>query len=428
MDKLIYSSLGETLYTFTHSSGLPVILIQKKGFTRKFGVIGVDFGSVNTCFQVAGEPITTVPQGIAHFLEHKLFEQEDGNVLEKYTRMGASPNAATGFSNTYYYFNCTDRFEDCLRLLLHFVFHPHLTPENVEKEKGIIEQEIRMYEDDPYYQSMLGVIRLLYQKNPVRNDIAGSVEDIRGLNRDLLMKCYNTFYRPDNMCLTIVADEDPVAVQALVESVEVPGNVLPGVRRISEPEPAALYGKMDRKYMDVSLPLFHFAFKDWHEAYRGAARVRRDLAGTIAKEMLFGRHTDFYEQLYAEGLINQEFGASYEIEREFALAMISGETERPEEVENRVRGHLAQIAKVGLDLEDFRMVRASIAGKMLKKLNSPESLGTMVCVSSLQGVQAFDYFTACGTITFDEVDRVFREVFLGDMAVSLVENERSRSL
>lgn len=428
MDKMIYQSLGETLYSFTHSSGLPVIFIQKKGFTRKFGVIGVDFGSVNTCFQVAGEPVTTVPQGIAHFLEHKLFEQEDGNVLEKYTRMGASPNAATSFSNTYYYFNCTDRFEDCLRLLLHFVFHPHLTPENVEKEKGIIEQEIRMYEDEPYYQSMLGVIRLLYQKNPVRNDIAGSVEDIRGLTPELLMKCYNTFYRPDNMCLTIVADEDPMAVQALVESVEIPQTILPGVRRISEPEPAALYGKMDRKMMDVALPLFHFGFKDRHEAYQGTARVRRDLAGTIAKELLFGRHTDFYEQLYGEGLINQEFGASYEMEREFALAMIFGETERPEEVEARVRRHLAQVAAKGLDASDFQMVRDSMAGKMLKRLNSPESLGTMVCVSSLQGVQAFDYFTACGTITFDEVDRVFREVFLGEMAVSLVENERGHSV
>ena len=167
MDKIIYKSLGETMYTFTHPSGLPVRFIRKKGFARKFGALAVDFGSVNTCFQIQGEEITRVPQGIAHFLEHKLFEQEDGNVLEKYTRLGASQNAATGFSSTYYYFNCTDRFEECLRLLLHFVFHPYLTEENVEKEKGIIEQEIRMYEDDPYYQSMLGVIRLLYQNNPV---------------------------------------------------------------------------------------------------------------------------------------------------------------------------------------------------------------------------------------------------------------------
>lgn len=428
MDKIIYQSLGETLYSFKHPSGLQVLFIQKKGFARKFGVIGVDFGSINTCFQVAGEPVTTVPQGIAHFLEHKLFEQEDGNVLEKYTRMGASPNAATSFSNTYYYFNCTDRFEDCLKLLLHFVFHPHLTPENVEKEKGIIEQEIRMYEDDPYYQCMLGVIRLLYQKNPVRNDIAGSVEDIRCLNRELLMQCYNTFYRPDNMCLTIVADEDPARVHALVESVEISKNVLPGVTRISEAEPHGLCGTMDSRKMDVALPLFYFGFKDRHADYQGISRVRRDLAGTIAKEMLFGRQTDFYEQLYAEGLINQEFGASYEIEREYALAMISGEAEHPGEVESRVRRHLEQVAVQGLDVADFEMVRDSMAGKMLKRLNSPESLGTMVCVSHLQGVHAFDYFTACGTITFDEVDRAFRDIFLGEMAVFLVENERSRTV
>lgn len=423
MDTIIYKSLGETLYTFTHSSGLPVRFVRKKGFARKFAVLAVDFGSVNTSFKVCGEPITEVPQGIAHFLEHKLFEQEDGNVLEKYTRLGASPNAATGFSNTYYYFNCTDRFAECLKLLLHFVFNPYLTAENVEKEKGIIEQEIRMYEDDPYYQNMLGVIRLLYQHNPVRNDIAGSVEDIRSLNRDLLMKCYNTFYRPENMCLVVVGDEDPSFVQNLVETAEIPERSAICVRRISAPEPAGILKDRDVRYMDVALPLFHFGFKDRNEHFDGFQRVRRDLAGTIVKDLLFGRHTEFYERMYRDGLINQEFGASYEIEREFALAMISGETANPEQVETQIRKHLQTTAQRGLSRTDFEMVRAALSGKMIKRLNSPESFGTMLALSYLQGVEGFDYFTSCGTITFDEVDCVFRDVFLNDMAVSLIESE-----
>ena len=426
MDKVLYKSLGETLYTFTHPSGLPVRFVHKKGFARKFAALSVDFGSVNTVFQVRGEGITHVPQGIAHFLEHKLFEQEDGNVLEKYTRLGASPNAATGFSNTYYYFNCTDRFDACLQLLLHFVFHPYLTDENVEKEKGIIEQEIRMYDDDPYYQNMLGVIRLLYHNNPVRNDIAGSVEDIRSLNRDLLMKCYDSFYRPENMCLVIVGDEDPARVRSLVEEVEIPKSSILDVQRIVQPEPLGIYQARETKKMDVALPLFHFGFKDRNENFGGFQRVRRDLAGTIAKDLLFGRHTAFYEKMYRDGLINQEFGASYEIEREFALAMISGETGAPEEVETAVRAHLRQTAQQGLSVEDFEMVRSALEGKMLKRLNSPESFGTMLALSYLQGVEGFDYFTSCGTITFDEVDRVFREVFLQDMAVSLVESEGGR--
>lgn len=427
MDKTVYQSLGETLYTFTHPSGLRVNFVPKKGYARKFGVLSVDFGSVNTRFQVPGEKeITVVPQGIAHFLEHKLFEQEDGNVLEKYARLGASPNAATGFSHTYYYFNCTDRFEECLRLLLHFVFHPYLTEEKVEKEKGIIEQEIRMYEDDPYYRCMIGVIRLLYQNNPVRNDIAGSVEDIRSLHKDVLMKCYNAFYRPENMCLTVVADAKPERVRALVEEAEITAGSLWGLKRIQESEPTGIWKERDSCKMDVALPLFHFGFKDRNEAYEGISRVRRDLAGTIAKDLLFGRHTEFYEALYAAGLINQEFGASYEIEREFALAMVSGESAKPGEVEARVRAHLRQMAKQGLSRQDFEMVRSATAGKLLKRLNSPESLGTMLSVSYLQGIQAFDYFTACGTITFNEVCDVFQEVFLGEMAVSLVESERSR--
>lgn len=424
MDKTVYKNLGETLYTFTHSSGLPVHFVCKKGYARKFAVLAVDFGSVNTCFQVAGAGVTRVPQGIAHFLEHKLFEQEDGNVLEKYAGLGASPNAATGFSNTYYYFNCTHRFAECLALLLHFVFHPYLTEENVEKEKGIIEQEIHMYDDDPYYQNMLGVIRLLYRHNPVRNDIAGSVKDIRSLTPELLMKCYHTFYRPTNMCLTIVADEDPESIRGLVARADIPAADILGVRRIAQPEPAGIWQQRSSCKMDVPLPLFHFGFKDQPQRFCGIDRVRRDLSGTIAKELLFGRHTPFYEEMYASGLINQEFGASYEIEREFALAMISGETGKPKEVEDRVRGYLQQVGAQGLPREDFKMVRSSLAGKMLKRLNSPESLGIMTAVSYLQGVQAFDYFTSCGTITFDEVDQVFREVFLGEMAVSLVENER----
>ena len=426
MDQVIYKSLGETLYTFTHASGLPVRFVRKKGFARKFAVLAVDFGSVNTSFQVCGEPITNVPQGIAHFLEHKLFEQEDGNVLEKYTRLGASPNAATGFSSTYYYFNCTDRFAECLNLLLHFVFHPYLTDENVEKEKGIIEQEIRMYEDDPYYQNMLGVIRLLYQNNPVRNDIAGSVEEIRSLNRDLLMKCYRTFYRPENMCLVIVGDEEPDFVQSLVDQAEIPTSSASCVQRISVPEPAEILKDRDVCCMDVALPLFHFGFKDQNEKFSGFQRVRRDLAGTIAKDLLFGRHTEFYERMYQDGFINQEFGASYEIEREFALAMIYGETASPEEVEAKTRAYLQTTARQGFSRTDFEMVRAALEGKMIKRLNSPESFGTMLALSYLQGVEGFDYFTSCGTITLDEVDRVFREVFLNDMAVSLIQSEGSR--
>jgi predicted Zn-dependent peptidase len=178
--------------------------------------------------------------------------------------------------------------------------------------------------------------------------------------------------------------------------------------------------------MDVSLPLFHFAFKDRNERFEGFARIRRDLAGTIAKDLLFGRHTDFYESLYQDGLINQDFGASYEIEREFAMAMIFGETASPEQVETCIREHIQRTARQGLSREEFEMVRAALEGKMIKRLNSPESFGTMMALSYLQGVEGFDYFTSCGTITFDEVDSVFREVFLGDMAVSIVEREGSR--
>ena len=421
MNKTIYQEIDETLYTFTHSSGLRVQIVPKPGYYKKFAIFSVDFGSINKRFIIPGQQkITEVPGGVAHFLEHKLFEQEDGNVMDRYAALGASSNAATSFSRTYYYFTCTDCFAQCLALLLHFVLHPYITEESVEKEKGIISQEINMYLDSPDFVVSMNLLRLLFHNNPVREDIAGSVEDVMHTTADILRLCHSTFYSPDNMVLTVVGDVSPEEVASIVRD-QIPGERRAGtLQRIFDEEPASLAGTSQIVRMDVATPLFNIGFKDHALRYTGMERVRRELAGTILKDMLFGRSSAFFEDLYNRGLINQEFYADYDIERDYAMAGLGGESKDPETVRELVAQYLQRCKRDGFNRADFEMLRNAYAGRLLKRLNVPETIGKQFSALYLQGISGFDYFSACGTITFDEINQVFEEVFLQDMAISVV--------
>ncbi len=416
-----YPLFDECMYEFTHPSGLTLQFIPKPGFYKKFAIFSVDFGSVDTRFIAPGESsVTQVPDGMAHFLEHKLFEQAEGNVMDRMVALGASPNAATSFSRTYYYFTCTEHFEDCFRLLLHFVLHPYLTVDNVEKEKGIIAQEINMYQDNPDYVASMNLLRLLYHRNPVRREIAGSVKDIMGTTVEILTKCHSTFYRPSNMAVTVVGDLAFPEIRSIVCD-SIPSDRPAGeIRRIFDEEPASLAGSLHVDQMEVSLPLFQIGFKDDPKRFQGLERARRDAAGNVLKEMLFGKTSAFYEALYNKGLINQEFYGDYDIERDYAMASLGGESPDPFAVQQFLREYLEQQRRMGLSRSDFEMLRNAAAGRMLKRFNSPEAIGRIFSALWLQGVSGFDYFTAYGTITFDEVCRVFEEVFCQDMALSVI--------
>lgn len=416
-----YPLFGESFQGFTHPSGLTVQFVPKPGFCKKFAIFSVDFGSINTRFIVPGErEETRVPDGMAHFLEHKLFEQPEGNVMDRLVALGASPNAATSFSRTYYYFTCTDHFAECFRLLLHFVLHPYLTPENVEKEKGIIAQEINMYLDNPDYVNSMNLLRLLYHHNPIRREIAGSVEDIMGTTVAILEKCHQTFYRPCNMNVTVVGDLDFCEIRDLVCEA-IPEDAPKGeIKRIFTPEPNCLAGTLHVERRDLSLPLFQFGFKDDPSRFQGVERAKRDAAGNVLKEMLFGTTSSFFETLYERGLINQEFFGDYEIERDYAMACLGGESPDPFAVQDFLRSYLVEQKKQGLSQSDFDMLRNAGQGRLLRRFHSPESIGRIFSSVQLQGVSGFDYFTAYGTITLDDVYRVFEEVFCQDVALAVM--------
>lgn len=421
MEKRYYSQINESIYEYDHTSGLHVQIIPKEGYNKKFAILTVDFGSVDTEFIIPGEKnVSTVPGGIAHFLEHKLFEQKNTDVLEQFARLGAQANAATSFSRTYYYFTATENFRECFDLLLYFVFNPYLTKENVEKEKGIITQEINMYLDNPYFISSMNLQRAIYHNNPIRNDIAGTCEDVMSIDVDTLKKVYGAFYVPSNMSLVVVGD---VSCDDIVLSVD---KAFKNKKKAVTPkralwdEPKEIKDSYVETKMEVAMPIFNIGFKDDNTKYMGIERVRRDMAGTILANMLFGQTSEFYEKMYNKGIINQSFYSGYEIERDFALFTIGGESEHVDELVEEIKKYINDLNVNGLNEDDFIMIKNSTEGEMIKAFNSPETIGKIFGRLYLQGINGFDYFLSCGTINFQEVVEVFRSVLLGDMAVSIV--------
>ncbi|MBE7064244.1 MAG: insulinase family protein [Ruminococcaceae bacterium] len=413
--------LGEKLYEFTHSSGLKVQFIPKAGTYKKFAILSVGFGSVNTKFILPGKlQITTVPDGVAHFLEHKLFEQPEGNMLEKFNAAGARTNAATGFSKTYYYINCTDNFDKSFDMLLHFVTHPYITPENVEKEKGIICREIKMYEDNPEYVSSMNLFKLIYHNNPVKKEIAGSVKSVTDTTPSDLMLCYENFYVPSNMVLTVVGDLD---VNRIYDAVcknfdSIPLKEIP--QKYFECEPDSVVGYRSEQKMDVSRPMFAIGYKNDPSVLKGDEYLIHGLAGNILCNMLFDKSSDFFEKMYEKGLIDYSFASDFELDRNYACASLSGESDDPEELLKYVNEYISETASKGIDKVSFTRIKRSLLGSDIRMLTFPESVGKLFSSMYLQGVHGFDYFNVYGKITESDIYNVLKNVYMKEPAMSVV--------
>lgn len=416
----VYDALNERIYEYDHPSELHIQIIPKRGYRKKFAVLTTDFGSINTEYRI-GEKRIQIPDGSAHFLEHKLYEQPEGDVMNQFAALGADCNAATGYSKTYYYFSCTENFEQCLDLLLRHVFHPYFTEQNVEKEKGIIIQEINMYLDDPYYVCEMDLLGLLYQKNPVKKDIAGTETSVRQITPEILYQSHAAFYRPRNMCLTVVGDLDRETVYRAVDRAELPQNASDKIEKLLPDEPEQLVGTRSARRMDTPLPIFNFGFKDRPERYQGKERMRRRLAGSMVKELLFGTSSELYEKLYENGYINYDFYASYEIERDYAMFSISGVSEQIDLVQEYILDYVERLRGNGIGSHAFTVLKNAMNGSLLRGFDSVSFIGRIFGQLYLQGVDAFDYFLSCGTITEEDVNHVIADLLSGDMAVSVIE-------
>ncbi|MBR7179806.1 MAG: insulinase family protein [Oscillospiraceae bacterium] len=403
MKKTYYPRLDETVCRKTLDNGLTVLVVPKPGFTRKIAYFMTNYGSIHTDFTLDGVRYST-PAGVAHYLEHKMFDLPGRDVTEEFAALGASPNAFTTYDLTAYYFSCTENFEPALRLLLEFVSTPYFTEESVEKERGIIAQEILMYADSADSAVMEDMNAGLYQSHPIRVPIAGSVESIQDITPQTLYDCHRAFYHPANMVLCVVGDVDAEAVAAIA------GEVLPKERSsiavpdLGPAEPETAVSPLSRREMDVAMTTFQLAFKCPPPA-GGREQARQELIAGIAAEMLFGQSSQLYQWLYEDGLIDASFGGGESFGTGTAVITCGGDSKDPEEVRNCILNEAKFLAENGLDRTAFERIKRSFLGGRFKGLTSFDSTCFRLCAYHMDGYDYFDFPTLFEDVRAEEVQR-----------------------
>ena len=388
-----YGRIGETMYEETLENGLGVFVFPKPEFGKSYAFFATRYGGMDTRFQLGGQWLDT-PMGIAHYLEHKMFDTPDGgNALQTLSATGASPNAFTSTAITGYHFECTEGFWENLRTLLSFVSVPYFTKESVDKEQGIIGQEIRMIEDRPSWQAYHRLLEALYEYHPVRNSVAGSVESIAHITAETLYHCHEAFYTPSNMVLCVAGNADPEQVCALAREV-LPKEAKPEIPRDhGDNEPLTAYRHEDTLTMAVAAPLLQMGVK-LQAAKDGPSQLRQRLLGDLACDALVGSSSPLYNRLYAEGLINGSFYMGYADYPGCAFLMAGGESKDPAAVRDAILAEAACLAKEGIDEALFQRLKKSAYGAYVRSLNSFENL----CVEQAQG-----YFAHQDPWTFPEI-------------------------
>lgn len=400
----VWTALRERMEERTLENGLRVCYLPKEGFSKTFAILATNFGSVDASFTIDGERHDT-PAGVAHFLEHKMFEDEDGNALQKFARTGASPNAFTSHTMTAYHFSCTDRFEENLEILLKFVFTPYFTKENVAKERGIIGQEIGMMDDTPSWRLFCGLLEGLYRSHPVRVPIAGSVESIAQITPEVLYTCHRAFYSPKNMALIVcgTADFDEICrMAAQFSPAEAPeiGERHYGDRR------EAVNELMVERRMAVSRPQFLLGFKDTPLA-AGESRLRRALLGELAVRILCGDTAPLYAELYGKRLIGRDFDTDYMLFPEGAAAILGGESRDPEAAREAIEREIARLAREGVEQALFDRMKKALYGLWLRVLDVPEAYARQQAAAMFAGEDYADFAAMCDTISPQDVQAVY---------------------
>ncbi len=403
--EFVSDELKEKMLFATHKSGLRVYVFPKKGFSKYYAIYGTDYGSTDREFLVPGESEkTVVPDGIAHFLEHKMFEQPDGsNAFDSFAITGASSNAFTSFDMTAYLFTCTDRFYENLDILIDFVNSPYFTDENVSKEMGIIGQEIKMYDDDPGWRVFFNALRAMFRDNPVKIDIAGTVESIAKIDKDILYKCYNTFYNPGNMILVLVGDVDINEVMNRLDKRMGDEKNLGEIKRPEVREPAERVTEFAEQRLVVSQPMFNIGFKDITPFTGGEELAKREAATEIILDTLFGKSSDFYMELYGEGLIDSGFSVETELEKRYGFSLMGGESRDPKAVYEKIKERILKAQKEGIDKSDIERTKKVMKASGIKLFNYIEGMGNAYIRMLLKGINPLDYNKVIDSVTYDDI-------------------------
>ncbi|MEC1444194.1 EF-P 5-aminopentanol modification-associated protein YfmH [Bacillus subtilis] len=411
-----YEQLQETLYHEKMSNGLDVYVLPKKGFNKTYAVFTTKYGSIDNRFVPLGKnEMVHVPDGIAHFLEHKLFEKADGDVFQDFSKQGASANAFTSFTRTAYLFSSTSNVERNLETLIDFVQDPYFTEKTVEKEKGIIGQEINMYDDNPDWRLYFGVIENMYKEHPVRIDIAGTVESISHITKDLLYECYETFYHPSNMLLFIVGPVDPEAIitQVRENQEKKPYTDQPEIKREEVKEQEPVFRKEKEIKMNVQGPKCLVGLKSKKPFKLGKELLKHELSMNLLLEALFGKSSAQYESLYEKGYIDETFSFDFTAEYGFGFAAIGGDTPEPDQLAEDISSMLLRAGEL-ITAEKIELARKKKIGTFLKALNSPEYIANQFTRYAFLDMSLFDVVTVLEQITLEDVQNVIQEEIAAD--------------
>lgn len=409
---------GDRCIKIDHPSGLPILLYPKEGYTSSYAVFATRYGSIDNRF-LMGDEMVDVPAGIAHYLEHKLFESEEGDAFERYAATGASANAYTSFDRTAYLFSATGDIRPSLEILLDFVQKPYFTPETVQKEQGIIGQEIHMGQDSPGRRVFLNLLSALYSEHPVRIDIAGTVESIAKITPELLYGCYDSFYNLHNMVLVVAGNATEDQVLEAADRLLKPAKEW-AVERPVYPEPATVTDHRIVQEMPVAAPVFYLGFK-YPMAGNACPTATQEMAADVLLELIAGRASDLYTRLMDEGLINRSFGGEFFSGPGYAAFLFGGESRDPDKVTEEIKKEIDRLRREGIDPAAFAAARNAQYGTMVSDLNNVEDAGDLLVDEYFSGMPPFALIEAAATLQISDVEDLLNTGFDPDgMALSVI--------
>ncbi|SFL06784.1 EF-P 5-aminopentanol modification-associated protein YfmH [Halanaerobium salsuginis] len=422
LETIYNQNMDETLVKAQLDNGLNVYIFTKPDYVKQYAMLSVNFGSNDFEFiDVKNGRKRLMPLGVAHFLEHQLFEDKETSIFDKFADLGASANAYTNFDSTNYLFSSTSNFEESLINLIEFVQEPYFSDENVEKEKGIIIQEIKMYQDNPYWRSYFNLLSALYINHPVKNDIAGTEASVNAITPEDLYICYYNFYLPSNMDLILIGDLEAEKIISLLKDHQASKH-FPEFKnpvRIRKDEPAAVAKKIVKEEMDISRPMVQIAFKDPAVSELPAETIRREYLINILLDIIFGRSSKNYNQLYDQGIIDNSFSCSYHKKPDYAYVHLYGESNKPDLMREKVKQKLVNIDQAEIEA-NFERIKRKYQGSFIRLFNNFDHLAAEFIEYRRLGIDIFDLAEIINNISLTDLLSYSDKIFNKDLMVESI--------
>lgn len=421
----ICDKLNEITYYTKLDNGLSVYICKKPGYKKKIGMFGTKYGSViNDFVDISTNKRVKVPDGIAHFLEHKLFEKEGANALDLFSKIGVSSNAYTTFDHTVYYFETVDKFEESIALLVKLIKEPYFTDENVAKEQGIIGQEIMMGEDDPEYKVYFNAIKAMYKKNNVRIDIAGTIDSISNINKELLYTCYNTFYNLNNMFFVVVGDVDVEGTIRLIEkNVDSYNNlkVSKEIETFFEDEPKEINQKEITETMEIFLPQVYIAFK--LDVFKNKDIIKNTIVADIVSQMYFSKISKFFNEEYNKGILIENPSLVYEGSNNFSYILIAAQTLKLDEYKRDILNYIEKIKSEDIDEKLFNKIKNNKIGSLVIEDDNLNNCYRRVIDSILTQTEVYDDVDILSNLKIEDVKDFLNDMHNSNRIISIINNK-----